>query len=172
MNPYGIFCMNKMINRLQCTIVWYADDIKAIHIDTEVLTELVKLMQVNYGKHAPLTMTREKVHEYLGMTIDLSQKVKVMISMIDYILKLFSLLPDRTQQDIMKGKTTPASDNLFTVNEENPVKLSGKYRVLVHNSSAVLLLLGNQARTDVQIPIAFLCTRGKVSYEDDYKKLE
>ena len=95
-----------------------------------------------------------------------------MISMIDYILKLFSLLPDRMQQDIMKGKTTPASDNLFTVNEENPVKLSGKYRVLVHNSSAVLLLLGNQARTDVQIPIAFLCTRGKVSYEDDYKKLE
>ena len=41
--------------------------------------------------------------------------------MIDYILNMFSFLPDKMQQDIMKGKTAPESDNMFTVNEENPV---------------------------------------------------
>ena len=45
MNPYDICCMNKMINRAQCTIIWHVDDIKVSHIDTEVLTELIKLMQ-------------------------------------------------------------------------------------------------------------------------------
>ena len=50
-------------------------------------------MQDKYRKHAPLTMTRGKVHEYLGMTIDLPRKGKAMISMIDYILKMFVLLP-------------------------------------------------------------------------------
>ena len=61
-------------------------------------------MQEKYGKHAPLKMTHGKVHEYLGMNIDISRKGKVMISMIDYILKVFSLLPDKMQQDIRKGK--------------------------------------------------------------------
>ena len=38
MNPYDICCMNKMINGAQCTIVWNVNDIKASHINTEVLT--------------------------------------------------------------------------------------------------------------------------------------
>ena len=172
MNPYDICCMDKMINGAQCTIVRHVNYIKANCIDTEVLTELIKLMQYKYGKYAPLTMTRGNVHEYLGMTIDLSQKGKVIISIIGYILKMFSLLPEKIQQDISKGKTTPASENLFTVNEENPVKLSEKDRVLVHSSTAQLLFLGKRARPDVQTPVAFLCTRVKVSDEDDSKKLE
>ena len=53
------------------------------------------------------------------MIIDLSRKGKVMISMINYIIRMFKLLPEKMQKDIKKGKTTPASDNLFTVNEKN-----------------------------------------------------
>ena len=78
-----------------------------------------------------------------------------MISMIDYILKMFSLLPEKMQQDIMKGKITLASENLFRVNEENPVKLSDKDRVLVHSSTAQLSFLGKRARPDVHTPVAF-----------------
>ena len=44
--------------------------------------------------------------------------------------------------------------------------------MLVHSSTAQLLFLGKRARPDVQTPVAFLCTRVKVSDEDDYKKLE
>ena len=61
---------------------------------------------------------------------------------------------------------------MFTVNKENPVKLSDKDRVLVHSSNARFLFLGKRARPDVQTPVAFLCTRVKVYDEDDYNKLE
>ena len=44
--------------------------------------------------------------------------------------------------------------------------------MLVHSSTARLLFLGKRARPDVQTPVAFLCTRVKVSDEGDYKKLE
>ena len=100
MNQYDICCMNKMINGKQCTVVWYVNDIKASHVDANVLTSLIDSMQIKYGKQAPLTMTRGKVHEYLGMTISLSWKGKVMISIINYILKIFSLLPEMIQRDI------------------------------------------------------------------------
>ena len=63
MNPYDICFMNKMINGAQCTIVWHVDNITASHVDSELLTASIKLMQENYGKHAPLIMTSEKVHK-------------------------------------------------------------------------------------------------------------
>ena len=108
----------------------------------------------------------------MGMTIDLTRKGKVMILMIEYILRMFELLPEKMQRDIKKGKTTPAGDNLFTVNEENPVSLNKKDRVLVHSTTVRLLFLGKRSRPDIQTVIAFLCTRVKVADEDDYKKLE
>ena len=92
--------------------------------------------------------------------------------MIDYILTMFSLLPEKMQHDIKKGKTTPASENLLKVNEDNPVILSEKDRMLVHSSTAQLLFLRKRARPNVQTPVAFLCTRLKVSEEDNYTKLE
>ena len=100
-------------------------------MDQKVLDDMTKIMEDRYGKHAPLTVHRGDVHEFLGMTIDLSRKGKVMISMIEYILWMFELLPEKIQRDIKKGKTTPAGDNLFTVNEEDPVLLNEKDRVLV-----------------------------------------
>ena len=96
-----------------------------------------------------------------------------MLSMIDYIKQMFELLPEKMQKDVKKGKTSPASDNLFMVNKENPVLLDKKDRVLVHSSSTVgLLFLGKRARPDIQTVIAFLCTRVKIADKDDYKKLE
>ena len=92
--------------------------------------------------------------------------------MIDYILKIFSLLTEKMKQDISKGKKTPTSENLFTVNEEKSVKLIEKDRLLVHSSTEKLLFLGKRARPDMQTPVAFLCIRVKVSDEDDYKKIE
>ena len=66
------------------------------------------------------------VHKFLGMTIDLSRKGKVMISMINYIIRMIKLLPKEMQHDIKKGKTTPAADHLFSVNGEDPVLLNEK----------------------------------------------
>ena len=172
MNPYDICCMNKIINGNQCTVVWHVDDIKGSHVEQEVLDELTKVLEERYAKKAPLKVHKGDVHEFLGMTIDLSRKGKVMISMIEYIIRMFKLLPEKMQRDIKKGKTTPATDYLFTVNEEDPELLDEKDRVLVHSSTARLLFLGKRARPDIQTVVAFLCTRVKVADVDDYKKLE
>jgi hypothetical protein len=69
--------MNKDINGSQCTILWHVDDLKISHADPEVVTEMIDLLEKEFGKKAPLTKTRGKVHEYLVMTIDFSVPVKV-----------------------------------------------------------------------------------------------
>ena len=68
-NPYDICCMNKMINGTQCTGVWHVDDIKASHVDKKVLDDTIKVMEEQYGQHAPLTDHRGDVHEFWGMVI-------------------------------------------------------------------------------------------------------
>ena len=77
--------MNKEINGKQCTILWHVDDLKISHESTDVVTDMIDLLEMEFGNEAPLTKTRGKVHEYLGMTIDYSEKGKVKFSMIDYV---------------------------------------------------------------------------------------
>ena len=100
-------------------MVWHVEDIKGSHVEQEVLDELTKVLDEWYAKKAPLKVHKGDVHKCLVMTIDLSRKGKVMISMIEYIIRMFKLLPEKMQMGIKKGKTTPATDNLFTMNKEN-----------------------------------------------------
>jgi hypothetical protein len=69
-NPYDWCVANKTINGKQCTMLWHVDDIKISHEDPEVVSQMIELIEGTYGKEAPLTITRGKIHEYLGMTID------------------------------------------------------------------------------------------------------
>jgi hypothetical protein len=45
------------------------DDLKISHEDPDVVSQIIELFKGAYGKEAPLTITRGKVHEYLGMTL-------------------------------------------------------------------------------------------------------
>jgi hypothetical protein len=101
------------------------------------------------------------------MTIDLSVKGKVMITMIDFIEKMLNDLPE----DMKGEKQSPARDHLFKVNDDDPVKLEESNRMIVHRNTAKLLFLSQRARPDVQTATSFLCTRVKESDTDDYKKL-
>ena len=60
--------VNKMINGKQCTIGWHVDDVQCSHVDPMVVEHMISLMGNEFGKDAPLTVSRDKVHEYLGMT--------------------------------------------------------------------------------------------------------
>ena len=51
-----------------------------------------------YGKIEKMTITRGKVHKYLGTTIDYSLPGKVIFLMIDYIGKMLDNIPEN-----MKG---------------------------------------------------------------------
>ena len=58
-----------------------------------------------------MTITRGKVHKYLGMTIDYSSPGKVIFSMIDYIGKIL----DYILEDMKGGSATPAAHHLFDI---------------------------------------------------------
>jgi hypothetical protein len=70
--PYNWCVANKTINGKHCTMLWHVDDIKISHEDPEVVSQMIELLKGAYGKEASLTITRGKIHEYLGMTIDYS----------------------------------------------------------------------------------------------------
>ena len=77
-----------MIDGKQCTIVWHVDDLKISHIDPEAVTTMIKLIDSEFGKESPITVTRGKVHDYLGMILDHSTKGKVEIKMLNSVAKM------------------------------------------------------------------------------------
>ena len=93
-NPYAWCVANKMIDGKQCTILWHVDDLKISHVDPEAVTGIIELIDKEFGKEGPITVTRGKVHDYLGMTLDYSIEGKVMIKMIDSVAKMLKDLPE------------------------------------------------------------------------------
>jgi hypothetical protein len=127
MNPYDWCVANKMIDGKQCTVLWHVADLKIAHVNEVVNTNIIKKINDKFGKEAPLTITRENIHDYLGVTLDYSEKGKVKIKMLDYINKMLSDLPAE-----MDGESpSPAANHLFTVNDDQ-TKLGEKKAQLFH----------------------------------------
>eukprot|EP00980_Cylindrotheca_fusiformis_P029055 scaffold22705_cov169-Cylindrotheca_fusiformis.AAC.1 len=76
LNPYDRCVVNKQINGKQCTIAWHVDDLKISHVMNDAIEGVYQLLQDQYGKETPLTVSRGRKHEYLGMTIDYSEDGK------------------------------------------------------------------------------------------------
>ena len=117
-NPYDWCVANKTINGKQCTILWHVDDLKISHVDTGVVDGVLATINNEFGKETPITVTRGKVHDYLGMTLDFTKPGKVMIKMLEYIDSFLEQLPT----DINVEASTLTVEHLFTVNDE-PKKL-------------------------------------------------
>jgi hypothetical protein len=95
-------------------VLWHVNDIKVSHLDPKVVNMVLNLFEERYGKEALLTVTtRGKVHEYLGMTINFSEKGKAKFTMFDYIT---NMLIDRPM-DMNGEAATPAPIHLFQVNK-------------------------------------------------------
>jgi hypothetical protein len=165
-NPYNWCVANKIIDSKQCTVLWHVDGIKVSHVDTPVIDRVLELFEGEYRKEAPLTITRGKIHEYLGMAIDYSVKGKVKITMISYIKNMLAEVPN----DMAGEAATPAASHLFQVNKDAD-KLDEERAQLFNHNVAKLLFLCKQACPDIQTAMAFLCTWVKEPDIDDYKKL-
>ena len=150
-NEYDWCVMNKIIDNKQCTILWHVDDLKTSHVDPVVVSSFLADIDAEYGKIAKMTITRGKVHKYLGMTIDYSLPGKVIFSMIDYIGKMLDVIPED-----MKGESaTPAAYHLFDI-AEDATKLSQDDSDIFHHFVAQLLYLSKRARPGIQISVYFL----------------
>ncbi|KAG7352856.1 reverse transcriptase RNA-dependent DNA polymerase [Nitzschia inconspicua] len=166
-NPYDACVANKIINGKQFTIAWYVDDLKLSHVDPEVVEEIFAKLQEEFGKEAPLSVTRGKVHNYLGMRIDFSVDGKVQFTMPSLVDEIVAQLPPTMATG---PSTTPAANHLFEVNNK-AAKLSMQDSDLLHRLTTQLLYLCKRARPDLQTAVAFLTTRVASPDMDDMKKL-
>jgi len=76
----------------------------------------IKKLGKEYGVKDPLTVTRGKLHEYLGMTVDFSAPGLCKMAQYDCIKKLWLSLPDNWKSGY-KNNTAPL--NLFKVAEDS-----------------------------------------------------
>jgi hypothetical protein len=121
-----------------------------------VNTDIIKKINYKFGKEYPITITRGKVHDYLGMTLDYSKRGKVKIKMLDYVDKMLADLP----AEIDGEAPFPAANHLLTVNDDQ-IKVDEKKAHFFHTYVAKKLFLCKRARPDLQTAVAFLSTRVK-----------
>ena len=75
---YDIYVFNKMIDEKKYTIVWYVDDNKLLHVDPNMVTDILEVINNHSGD---LVISRGDTHDFLGMTIKIrkDKEVELMI---------------------------------------------------------------------------------------------
>ena len=145
------------------------DDLKLSHVDPNVVTEEIRKLQLEFGKLAELTICRGRVHEYLGMTLDFTTPKKCKVIMTDYVDEILGSAPE----ELLLGRgqaRTPAANDLFKLCDTEK-KLPDHQSDMFHSLTAQLLFLCKRSRPDLQVAIAFLCTRVQEPTMQDWKKL-
>jgi hypothetical protein len=164
LNPYDSCVANCMIDGAQCTICWYVDDTKISHVDSKVVTKVIKQLEEHFGT---MTVTRGKEHVFLGMNIRYTDEHTAMISMKDYLKEAIA----ESEMEITRTASTPANKGLFEVNE-SAQRLGAHDGEVFHSVAAKLLYVSIRARVDLLLAIAFLCTRVSKSTTQDRTKLK
>ena len=113
-NPYEQCVANAMINGTQATIAWYVDDLKISHVQSEVVTDIIKELERRFEK---MTVTRGNEHTYLGMNIAFKGDGTVELKMEQYIDEAIAAF----DEPITNTAPTPAKKDLFDVNHTNLV---------------------------------------------------
>jgi hypothetical protein len=110
--------------------------------------------------------TTGMIHDYLGITIDYSKMGRVKFTMYDYLEDVLDEMPD----DMNGTAPTPASNNMFEV-DEDLIALNERESDFFHRTTARLLFAAKRARPDLQVAVAYLCTRVKAPNQSEYRKL-
>ena len=162
-NPSDICVFNRIEkDNKQTTLVIHVDDMMISSSDDKRLDKVIKEIEDLYPG---LTKNRGKILNYIGMTFNYEQLGKVSISMEGFIK---DLLEDCVE--IVGVSTSPANNNLFTIDETSPL-LPDKMRERYHSLTAKLLYLSKRTRPDILTSIAYLTKRVLEPRTDDWKKL-
>jgi len=91
--------MNKMVNGKQCTILFHVDDLKISYESSTVVTEVIDILKKRYDKFKKsMSVTRGKVHEYLGMVLDFTVPGKVRIDMTKFVGTMIDGMPSKNDR--------------------------------------------------------------------------
>jgi hypothetical protein len=140
------------------TVIWHVDNLMISHTSNEAISQFPSSLKDIYGDN--LAENTGKVHDYLGMIFDFSDRDKV---------KLTKVIADFPEEKIEKA-ATPDGDHLFKVRDEGR-KLNEEQADAFHHTVYQLLYVANRARRDIQTAVFFLTTRVQVPDKDDWGKL-
>ena len=108
MNPYDPCVANKLVNGKQLKVTWHVDDLKASHVQEEVIDNFIKWLEAKYGDDEyKVKVVKGKKHDYLGMIIDYTQPGKVKIDVTYYVKKMLDDFPVELKENVQ----TPASES-------------------------------------------------------------
>jgi hypothetical protein len=90
LNPYDPCVANKTVEGSQLTICFHVDDCKLSHRSPKVIDDIIDWLRLNYESifedgSGKMKVSRGKIHEYLGMTLDFTQPGVVRVTMFKYI---------------------------------------------------------------------------------------
>ena len=112
-NPYDPCVANKMVNGKQMTVCWHVDDLLVTHMEEDAITGFALALAKIYGPKT--TISRGKIHEYLGQEFDFASVPGTMIvSMIKYLQQVTEEFPE----DIRSVRAALAANHLFNVRED------------------------------------------------------
>ena len=182
LNPYDRCVANKTVKGKQMTVCFHVDDCKLSHESPEVIDETIGWLREEYESifedgSGAMKVHRGKVHKYLGMTLDFSNKGQCVVTMFDYldgIVKAYNLVKSKYDDGFVPVTKhrydSPAPDNLFTVDEDCK-KLPEDMAADFHTIVAKTFYVTKRARPDTCLSVAFLSTRVRAPDRDDWEKL-
>ena len=167
MNPYDACTWNKMVNGKQLMIQYFIDNLHISCVDRKAIDNLLHNLNDKFKtKFKELTVCKGKVHDHLGINIDYSNNRYVKFTMYNFIKDVLK----EAREDMNGTFLWPADGKLFSVDPQSP-RLNTMDADYFHRITAQLLFACKQARPDIQVAVAFLCTRVKAPTKEDYKKL-
>jgi hypothetical protein len=84
-NPYDPCVMNKMVCGKQMPVAWHLNNLKISYVDAKGVDHFLRQLDSFFCKDGPLTKSRGKIHDYLGMSLDFFTPGILEVLMIDYI---------------------------------------------------------------------------------------
>jgi hypothetical protein len=173
-NHYDLCVANKIIEGKQMTICFHVDNFKLSHCKKKVMDTMIEYLHKEYESilkdgTGAMTVSRDKIHRYLGMNLNYNTQGQVNITMFDYIDKFLTAF-DKAEPKGGGTKTSAAPDSLFKV-EESCKKLAQNKAMESHNLVAKTLYVTKRARPDTCTAIAYLTTRVRESDKDGLTNL-
>ena len=120
-NPYDPCVANKMVDGSQMTVCWHVDNLKISHKDNNLVSAFAINIASIFGDKT--TITRGRVHTYLGMELDFGTDPGTMIiSMIKYLQTILG----EFLEVLRSTKACPARDHLFKIRPDEERELLSK----------------------------------------------
>ena len=99
----------------------HVDDLKISHVDEKVVTSIIESLSTKYGELMPLTISRDKIYDYLGMSFDYTKDNQVTVHMYQYIDEVLAAVPKRYKEGV--GSAAPSPSNMYKIRRPNSLNL-------------------------------------------------